>query len=64
MERKSIDQYGDILYLPDVMEYLQIGRDTALAIFNAPDFPALRFDSKRKRVLKSEFVKYLAKIAA
>ena len=45
------------------MIYLQIGRDTALDLFNDPSFPALKIDNKRKRVLKSDFVRYLAEIA-
>ena len=62
--RRCIDDYGDILYLQDVMEYLQIGRDTALDIFNSPGFPELIIDNKRKRVLKADFVRYLAETAA
>ena len=64
MDRKCIDDYGDVLYLRDVMEYLQIGRDTARDFFNDPSFPELKIDKRRKRVLKTEFVRYLAKIAA
>ena len=64
MDRKSINAYGDILYLRDVMEYLQIGRDTARDLFNSSAFPALKIDNKRKRVLKTEFIKYLAEAAA
>lgn len=63
MERKCINDYGDILYLRDVMEYLQIGRDTARDIFNDPKFPALNIDKRRKRVLKNDFIRYLAEIA-
>ena len=63
MNGKCIDDFGDILYLHDVMIYLQIGRDTALDLFNDPSFPALKIDNKRKRVLKSDFVRYLAEIA-
>ena len=63
MDRKCIDDYGDILYLRDVMEYLQIGRDTARDLFNSSSFPALKIDNKRKRVLKTESVRYLAEAA-
>ena len=63
MNGKSIDDYGDILYLHDVMMYLDIGRDTALELFNNPEFPALQIDNRKKRVLKSDFIQYLEKIA-
>ena len=63
MDRKCIDDYGDVLYLRDVMEYLQIGRDTARDLFNDPSFPELKIDNSRKRVMKSEFVRYLAEVA-
>lgn len=63
MDGKCIDDYGDILYLRDVMEYLQIGRDTARDLFNDESFPALKIDNKRKRVLKTDFVRYLSEIA-
>ena len=48
MDRKCIDDYGDVLYLRDVMEYLQIGRDTARDLFNDPSFPELKIDKRRK----------------
>ena len=60
MERTNIEEYDDILYLPDVMEYLKISRDIALKLFNDPEFPSLNVSSRRKRVLKSEFINYLA----
>lgn len=63
MNGKNIDDYGDVLYLRDVMIYLQVGRDTALELFNNPEFPALRIDNRKKRVLKSDFVLYLERIA-
>ena len=63
MDEKCIDNYGDILFLHDVMKYLQIGRDTALDLFNDPKFPALKIDNKRKRVLKADFVRFLAEYA-
>ena len=63
MDGKNIDDYGDVLYLRDVMVYLQVGRDTALELFNNPSFPALRIDNRKKRVLKSDFIQYLERIA-
>ena len=63
MSGKCINDYGDILYLRDVMMYLQIGKNTALELFNDPEFPALNIDNRKKRVLKSDFIQYLERIA-
>ncbi len=64
MDGKCINDYGDILFLQDVMRYLQIGRDTARDLFNDPGFPALEIDEKRFRVLKADFIRYLAETAS
>lgn len=64
MDGKCIDDYGDILYLHDVMKYLQIGRDTARILFKDPAFPALNIDNRRFRVLKVDFIKFLAEMAS
>lgn len=59
MGRTRIDQYDDILYMPDIMEYLKIGRNTALRLFKDPDFPALNINIRINSVLKTELIKYL-----
>ena len=63
MSGKCIDDDGDILYLRDVMMYLQIGKNTALELFKTPEFPALNIDNRKKRVLKSDLIQYLERIA-
>ena len=55
----SIDNYSDVLLVKDIMAYLRIGRDTALALFRDPDFKSLNMHQNKKMITKENFLKYL-----
>jgi len=52
-------QLPEILTVPDVQEYLQIGRRQAYALCTDPDFPSIRI-GKSIRIPKKAFFKWLA----
>ena len=63
MERTSISEFSDVLLVKDIMEYLRIGRDSALKLFREPDFESLDIGTQKKMITKQNFLKYLEKHA-
>ena len=59
MSRNNIADYSDVMLVPDIMEYLRIGRNAALQLFREPDFEALEIGTRKKMITKKNLLKYL-----
>ena len=58
-DRTSMSEFSDVLLVKDIMEYLRIGRDSALKLFREPDFESLDIGTQKKMITKQNFLKYL-----